>query len=473
MLPAFRLRFLHLPALLLLGLTYGMLAYATPRAQFGQLLGLLVVAFGLYGLLLKTRLPLRTGLLAALLLRLLWLPALPAFSDDYHRFRWDGLLVANGINPYQYRPDELVAATSAAGLMAADVAVKNQNPATKNELVLLYPKLNSPHYYSVYPPVCQAVYGLASGLFPTTERGAVLVLRLVLLLAEAGMAALLLALLRAFGQPAHRALWYLLNPLVVVELTGNLHFEGLMICLALLAVWLLMRGRWALSAGALGLAVGTKLLPLLLLPLLLRRLNWRRFVAYAAVVGLTLSVLFVPFVSLDLLRNISRSLTLYFSKFEFNASVYYLLRAIGYRITGYNEIARIGPALALLTTGLTLWLAWREKPLSWPQLLRTFLLILTVYYFNATVVHPWYIVPLVALSVFTPYWFALVWSGVVVLSYAAYQTMAYTENLWLLALEYAVVAAMLIWDLPRSPQPYKATALARYPEPDASNRRSG
>ncbi len=51
--------------------------------------------------------PLRQGLLAALLLRLLWLPALPTFSDDYHRFRWDGLLLTEGLNPFRYRPDEL------------------------------------------------------------------------------------------------------------------------------------------------------------------------------------------------------------------------------------------------------------------------------------------------------------------------------------------------------------------------------
>ena len=449
--PTLRIRRLHLLALLLSALTYAALAYATPRAQFGQLLGLLVVAFGLYALLLRTHLPLRAGLLAALLLRLLWLPALPAFSDDYHRFRWDGLLVAHGISPYQYRPDELVTdvSTPLALTSAADTLFAGSQASTKTELPTLYPKLNSPHYYSVYPPVCQLVYGLASGLFPSDEQGAVLVMRLVLLLAEGAMAALLAALLRAFQLPAHRALWYLLNPLVIVELTGNLHFEGLMICLTLLALWLLVRGRWQLSAGALGLAVGTKLLPLLVLPLLVRRLGWRRASIYGTFTALTLLALFLPFVSLDLLRNISRSLTLYFSKFEFNASVYYVLRAIGYQVTTYNEIARIGPALALLTTSFALGLAWLEKPLTWARLPRTLLLTLAVYYFNATVVHPWYLVPLVALSVFTTYRFALVWSGMVALSYAAYQTTAYTENLWLLALEYSVVLATLVWDITR------------------------
>lgn len=446
--PTLRIRLLHVLALLCSALAYATLAYATPRAQFGQLLGLLAVAFGLYVVLLKTGLSLRAGLLAALLLRLLWLPALPAFSDDYHRFRWDGLLVAQGVNPYQYRPDELVADTNKrlTSTPLADSLFAGSPVAVQASLTSLYPRLNSPHYYSVYPPVCQLVYGMASGLFPAHEQGAVLVMRLVLLLAEAAIAAVLVWLHRAFQLPAHRALWYLLNPLVIVELTGNLHFEGLMICLTLLALGLLVRGRWQLSAGVLGLAVGTKLLPLLMLPLLVRRLGWRRASFYGGLTAFTLLLIFLPFVSLDLLRNISRSLTLYFNKFEFNASVYYVLRAIGYRITTYNEIARIGPALALLTTSVALGLAWREKPITWARLPHTLLLMLAGYYFNATVVHPWYLVPLVALSVFSTYRFALVWSGMVVLSYAAYQTTAYTENLGLLTLEYVVVLAVLGWD---------------------------
>ncbi|WP_375435798.1 hypothetical protein [uncultured Hymenobacter sp.] len=447
----------HLLALLLSGLAYGALAYATPRAEFKQLLALLAVAFGLYAYLLGTHLPLRAGLVAALLLRLLWLPVLPNLSDDYHRFRWDGLLTAHGLNPFQYRPDELVSNSVKASVDPSDSTILQQStfrqqlPAKVNhQLATLYPKLNSPHYYSVYPPVCQAAFGLASGLFPTTELGAVLVLRLVVLLAEAGTAALLLALLRAFGQPAHRALWYLLNPLVVVELTGNLHFEALMICFGLLALWLLVRGQRNWSAGALGLAVGTKLLPLLMLPLLIRRLGWQQFLRYSAVAGFVVLILFLPFISLDLLRNINRSLTLYFSKFEFNASVYYVLRSIGYHLTGYNEIALIGPGLARATAVLALWLAWREKPVIWETLPRTLLFTLTIYYLFAIVVHPWYLAPLVALSVFTSYRYALVWSGMVGLSYAAYQTSAYLENLWLLALEYLTVLAVLAWELRRN-----------------------
>ena len=427
----------HLAALLVSAAAYTLLAYAVPRPAFGLLAGLLGLAFGLYVWLLKTGLPLRQGLLAALLLRLLWLPGLPALSDDYHRFRWDGLLLSQGQNPYRYRPDELASPSQPAP----------SKPTTNNQqLAPIYPRLNSPHYYSVYPPVDQATFGLAAWLFPTSERGFVVALRVLLLLAEAATAGLLLALLRQFRQPPERALWYLLNPLVLVELTGNLHFEGLVGCFVLLMIWLLARGRAAAAGGALALAVATKLLPLLVLPLLLRRLAWPALLRFGLALAAGLAVLFLPFLSLELVENIGRSLNLYFRSFEFNASFYYLARTAGQWLSGYNQIALLGPALALLTATGGLLLAATERRPTWTTLPRALLLLLTLYFLLATTVHPWYLVPLVLLSVFTRARYALVWSGMIGLSYAAYRTSAYTENLGLVALEYVVVLAVLLLD---------------------------
>ncbi|GGG42858.1 hypothetical protein [Hymenobacter glacieicola] len=423
---------------------YGVLAYATPRTEFGQLLGILLLAFGLYGWAMRAGLPLRQGLVAALVLRLLWLPALPALSDDYHRFRWDGLLVAQGVNPYQFRPDELLKPT---GPLPAQLAAE------------LYPRLNSPHYYSVYPPVCQAAFGAAARLFPTSALGFVVVLRLLILGAELGTALLLLALLRRFNLPAQQALWYLLNPLVLVELTGNLHFEALVVCLLLLLLWLATRGQVARAGAALALAVATKLLPLLVLPLLVRRLDWGQLLRFLSVLAIGLLVLFAPFLSIELFRNIGRSLTLYFRNFEFNASVYYLLRAAGQWYKGYNDIARIGPALACATAVGSLLLAARERQPAWATLPRALLLLLTLYFLLATTVHPWYITPLIALGVFTRLHYPVAWSGLAVLSYSAYRTSAYTENLWVVGLEYGLLLAVLVADARQgrfSAQPQRA-----------------
>jgi alpha-1,6-mannosyltransferase len=107
-------------ALLLSAAAYTGLAYATPRAEFGRVVALMGLALAAYAWLLHSRLPLRWGLGAALLLRLLWLPAAPALSDDVYRFRWDGLLVAHGVNPFRFRPDELIADGARTALPAAE-----------------------------------------------------------------------------------------------------------------------------------------------------------------------------------------------------------------------------------------------------------------------------------------------------------------------------------------------------------------
>jgi alpha-1,6-mannosyltransferase len=434
--------FLQLAALLLSGAAYAGLAYATPRTELGQLLGLFGVALAAYAWLLHSRLPLRWGLGAALVFRLLWLPALPALSDDVYRFRWDGLLVANGANPFRYRPDEIIADGARAALPSPEARTH-----TLPQFQQLYRQLNSPHYYSVYPPVCQLAFGTAARLFPASERGFAMSLRLVILAFEVGAAALLLALLPVLGWARDRALRYLLHPLVIVELTGNLHFEAGVFCFVLLAIWLLLRQQRMKSAVALGLGVATKLLPLLALPLLVRRLGWRQTLVYGGLVTATLLVLFSPFLSVDLFVNISRSLNLYFRSFEFNASVYYVLRAIGYWLTTYNQIAIIGPALALTAGLVGLGLAWRERRPTLAALPQTLLLMLTAYYGLATTVHPWYIALLVGLGTLSRFRFPLVWGGMAVLSYSAYRTSSYTENLWLVGLEYGVTLGVMLWEL--------------------------
>ncbi len=456
--PAPLLRAGQLLALLLTGAAYWALAYATPRAHFSRLLLLFAVAGAAYAWLLHTRLPLRWGLGAALLFRLLWLPATPALSDDFYRFRWDGLLVSHGHNPFAETPQQLLAS------LPADSAA-----LPLAELRRLLPHLNSPAYFSVYPPVCQALYGGAVRVFPTSQTGFLLVVRGALLLADAGAAALLLWLLPLAGWPARRALAYLLHPLVVVEVIGNVHMEGVVVCFLLLTGALLVRRRTRLAAGALALAVATKLLPLLALPLLARQLGRRRFRWFLGVLAGSLGLLFLPLLSWRLLLHFGLSLDLYFQSFEFNASVFYLLLALGKWLTGHDLVGGLGPLVGAGAIYLAFRLArgaGRPRLAAVPQLV---LLTLSGYFALATIVHPWYLVPLVALSCFSPLRYARGWAGLVVLSYAAYRTSAYTESGLLLALEYGVVLAWATseyyaghWKLPGP--------TARHPRPDARAR---
>ncbi len=371
---------------------------------------------------------------AAVFFRCLFLFTIPRLSDDVYRFVWDGRLLANGFNPYLYLPSALV----------------NTATATTAGLDLpLFQKLNSPNYYTVYPPVNQALFGLAAWLSGGSFPWHVFWLRVPIVLSEIGTIWLMMKLLRRLSRNPNLALLYGLNPLVIIELTGNLHYEAVMIFFVLLAVWLVDHyGKstrvLVLSAGALALGIATKLLPLLLLPLAVWYLGWRRGMAFAALTGGVTALLFAPFASLELARNVLSSVELYFQKFEFNASVYYLLRQIGYWIKGYNTIAHVGLGLSLITTLGIVWIALRWKN---PSMAVKLLATLTLYFALATTVHPWYICSIVAAAVFTRFRYPLVWSALIPVSYFTYHTLPYHENLWLTALEYGVVFAVLLAEI--------------------------
>ncbi|MGV3586627.1 MAG: hypothetical protein ACO1OF_06480 [Adhaeribacter sp.] len=427
-------------------LAYIGLAYFTPRTAFWQLLSLLVITFGGYYFLLRSQLPVKTGLLIAIGFRLIFLFAYPRLSDDYFRFIWDGTLLTHGENPYLHLPSYYR---------------QPENITIIPELTLkFFQRLNSPQYYSVYPPVCQFFYGLANYIGGTNFWLNCLVLRLFIFLAELGSFFCLSQILRFLRLPQRQISWYALNPLIILELTGNLHPEAWLIVALLASFYLLLFKRNILSAILFGLAVGVKLWPLLFLPLVWRRLGFKYFLGYGILVMLVVAALFLPFISPALIQNILNSINLYFQKFEFNASWYYLFRWVGFRLFGYNDIARIGPFLSLLTFAGIFYLAFgkniqinQSNRVWWNLLLFAF----TLYLALATVVHPWYITTLVALATCTNWRYPIVWSGVSFLSYATYRTNAYSENLWLTALEYLLVYGCMLYEFRTRHLPLNAT----------------
>ena len=170
---------------------------------------------------------------------------------------------------------------------------------------------------------------------------------------------------------------------------------------------------------------------------------------YAIVIIITL-LLFAPFYSSEFINNYSKTVALWFQNFEFNGSLYYIAREIGYLSRGYNEIAIIGTVTPIIVILFVLIITFFRKNKTPVQLITAMLLVLSFYYFTATTVHPWYVATLLILSVFTKYKFPLVWSFVIILSYLAYINLNKadkSENLWVIALEYAFVYGVFIWEV--------------------------
>jgi uncharacterized membrane protein YhaH (DUF805 family) len=234
--------------------------------------GLSLAGFGLLASA-ATSLPLRVAVVAAVIVRLLFLPGVPSLSDDFYRYLWDGRVQLAGENPYLYAPaDPRLDGVAFAG--RADV--------------------NHPRLRTVYPPLEQATFlGVAAAsdaagrLAPRGEQaigaagaaaegataGAVrrglLALKLV-----AGAADLLTAAAVWWLAGARRrrqaTVLYLLCPAVIVQTWESAHLEVVAVGLAVLAAGLLVRGRDWQSGIALGLAAAFRLMPAaLLVPALL------------------------------------------------------------------------------------------------------------------------------------------------------------------------------------------------------------
>ncbi|MEO7293989.1 MAG: hypothetical protein ABIW34_12850, partial [Ginsengibacter sp.] len=138
---------------------------------------------------------------------------------------------------------------------------------------------------------------------------------------------------------------------------------------------------------------------------------------------------------------------LFIRKFEFNASIYYVVRYIGKLIIGYNIIAMAGPSLIILSTLIIFFISFKRNNNSSKMLFTKGLFVITTWYLFSTTVHPWYICLPVAISIFTQYRYAVIWSYFTMFSYYAYHSIPVKENLLLIASCYLIVAGYAFWEL--------------------------
>ncbi len=422
-----------LAAMVLTATIFG-LGYKVQQSDFQDLLLFYIPCFLAYVFVfhfVKEKTIIWSFIVLGILLRFLLIFSFPNLSDDIYRFIWDGRLAVNGINPFNYLPSYFI---------------ENQI-AISGISIELFNELNSPNYYTIYPPVCQGIFTAACWLFPESLIGSAAVMKFFMFAFECGSIILIIKLLRHFRLPLKNVLLYVLNPLVLIEIMGNLHFEGAMVFFLLLTVWLMVKNRLTLSAIAIAFSIASKLLPLIFLPFLIRRLGWKKSVHYFGIVGIVLLLLFSPLMNGLFIQNFSSSLDLYFQKFEFNASIYYLLRWLFKLLTSYNQIATIGPLLGLFVLAGVILYAFKERLPNSGNLFQAMLFGICLYLFLATTVHPWYVFLPLVLSIFTRFKFPIVWSGLIILTYINYSYSVYFENLWVVGLEYTIVFAYLFWEL--------------------------
>ena len=399
------------------------------RVDFLSLWVAYSICFAAYAWLLfrKPMITLPFGLAAAIIARLASLFFQPHLSDDYFRFIWDGMVMHQGVHPMMYTPSYLM-----------------QHPEIASMPENLFALLNSQAYYSVYPPIAQWIYFLSYSLNGMSIPGHILFYKLILICVDILIFYLLTLLLKKKELPSQQMLWYALNPLVILEFTGNLHMDGLMIAALLGALVVSDHKNVLWSSCLMALSIASKLLTLIFIPFVSRKWYWKKIILFCA---LTITwTMMIFWISFGQNSGWIDSVRLWFTSFEFNASLYYVARAIGYLIVGYNAIGMIGPLLAVIVlsgVGIIWWMYVRYNRFD---SIIAMLYILTLYFLMSTTVHPWYLGMLVALSVVSNRLYPLVWSYVIYLSYSHYQGGHFEENYYLISLEYALLFGWMVWE---------------------------
>jgi len=415
-------------------LIYSVFAYDLVRTDYVKLLLLYSTSFLLfYKLVQLAKQSFELLAWTAFAFRLVFILSIPNLSQDFYRFLWDGRLILEGINPYLSTPNQLI----------------NSGSESINQAVLLHNEMTDLNTvnFSNYTPFNQLLFFIAAVFSGKSILGSVMVLRLIIIAADLGTLFYGRKLLRLLKKPEHHIFWFILNPLVIIEFTGNLHFEGVMIFFLIWSLYLLHKGYWRWAAIVFGCSVSVKLITLLFIPLFIHYLGWRKWFIFSSIVALITIAFFIPFLSSELITNYSQTLSLYFQKFEFNASIYYLAREVGFLFRGWNEIAIIGKLMASIVFIAVILMAFLRENKSTLQLVTTMMFAISIYFFLSTTVHPWYITTILAISIFTKYRYALVWSFIIALSYLAYAIDQTQENLWIVSLEYSMVYGILVWEL--------------------------
>ena len=252
-----------------------------PKADAGKLATpLVIISFGL-------------------IFRLTLFPATNTTSRDVNRYLWEGKVLSNGYNPFTVAPQD-------------SQLVKYRDK--------LYEDVTFKNMATIYPPVAQATFLSAYLLKGESLIG----LKIIYFLFDLMIMLLLLKFLYLKRVDLNNIILYAWMPVVLFEYFVNVHIDLIGIFFMLLFIYLMEKDKVYIAAVFFSLAFLSKMYPIILFPLIVKKAGLKK-AFYFLLMFLTITICFyIPFIYKD--YSVFTSLFTYLEKWEFNSSIYYLLK---------------------------------------------------------------------------------------------------------------------------------------------------
>ena len=298
-------------------------------------------------------------IITGIIFRITVIPSAPTTSPDVFRYIWEGKIVAHGINPYQVPPG---------------APLLNQYHSD------LWTKVGFKNMTSIYPPFAQVTFLIGYIISDESVWG----LKIVYLICEIITLIFLLKLLRLKKINPGYIILYAWLPIPIMEYFINAHIDTVGIAFFILFLYYIEKGRNNLSAVFFSLSFLVKFYPLMLFPLLIKKIGMKKLIPFTLIFLFTSIIFYAPFITSDL--AVKNSLTTYLLRWEFNGSVYNLIKMFS-----DSDLARIICSVLLIIAIAVISYKYRDFVNG------TFGVLLSFVIF-ATTIYPWYLGWIAALN---------------------------------------------------------------------------
>lgn len=351
-------------------------------------------------------------IVSGLIFRATLIPTEPSTSDDYFRYVWEGKMIANGYNPYEYAPGDSALTKLHSNILPAKVTFKQLT--------------------TIYPPAAQLLFTAAYIIGGETPLG----LKIIFILAEICTLLLMVKLLRFIGKDTRFVLLYAWLPLPIMEYMINAHIDVAALPLFLAFILFVLKEKPVPAGIMFALCFLMKSYAVFALPLLLYKISFKKVLRFIPVAAVIIIAAYVPF--LNQRHSLTDMLSTYLVNWEFNGSFYNLFKLITLDGIKLRMIC-----LALLAVS-ALYVSFAVKL---PMYKLTWIYICVAA--CTTTVYPWYLGWLAVLLPFTEFYSVVVLFFMINFTNITPYGQIWREHYDVIFVEYLIFYVVLLFDFKR------------------------